>query len=119
MNPATSGKIPTAHGAATAVSQSVVHHFHRLDELVGSPLRLLLMEHLVHARAEATCNAIPAQGLLILHTRVTLPILISNHVLQERIVACHCTLMPCRTRHAEAIPAAIPIVLQKVVNLIL
>lgn len=68
MRPATAGKIPTAQGAATVMSQSVVRHFHRLNELVSCSLRLLVVEHLVHARAEATCDAIPAQGLLILHT---------------------------------------------------
>ena len=120
MWPATTVKRAVAQGAATVMGQSVVHHFHRLNYLVSS-LRLLGVEHFVHARADTTCNAIPVvQGcLLILRTLIALTILVSHHVLQEWIVAHHCTLMACRTRHTEAVSSAAPVVLQEVVNLIL
>ena len=65
MRPTTTVEITAAKGAATVVSQSVARHFHWLNDLVSS-LRLLV-EHLVHTRTEATCNAIPTHGLLILH----------------------------------------------------
>ena len=89
-----------SHRAATVVGHSIVCHLDRLHHLV-SCCSSLRVEHLVHARAEATCNAVPVQGLLmILHA----------------LVAYHSALMARRwTWHAEAVPAAIDIVLSQAV----